>query len=343
MQILNPSKWYLHPVFIFACSIFSLAAFLVVTVSWYMEITTALEIVVLKFNIDPKLIFPSKTGMTILVLTALIAVVLIGILMAFVYYQKTVNLFRLQHNFIYNFTHELKTPVTSLRIYLETFIRHELSSEEIKKYSGNMLEDINRLTGNINSILDLARIESQNFGSKITRESLVKLVEDFCTKNATLFRKLDIKIEPDTLSKNRMIYPVNLFLFEILLMNIISNAAKYNESSHPTLVIRFKNYLNKVTMEFIDNGIGVDKKEVGKIFRKFYQSDQSSSGDFSGSGLGLYLVSSISAIHGWKATADSNKKGKQGATFTITIPKASIASVREKRLWKRLKKSVSWS
>ena len=118
MQILNPSRWYLHPVFIFACSIFALATFLVMTVSWYMEITSALEVIILKFHIDPKLIFPSKTGMTILVLSALIAVVLIGILLAFIYYQKTVNLFRLQHNFIYNFTHELKTPVTSLKIYL---------------------------------------------------------------------------------------------------------------------------------------------------------------------------------------------------------------------------------
>jgi two-component system, OmpR family, phosphate regulon sensor histidine kinase PhoR len=340
MQILNPSRWYLHPVFIFACSIFALATFLVMTVSWYMEITSALEVIILKFHIDPRLIFPSKTGMTILVLIALIAVVLIGILLAFIYYQKTVNLFRLQHNFIYNFTHELKTPVTSLRIYLETFIKHDLKPGEIKKYSGNMLEDINRLTENINSILDLARIESQNFGSEITRESLVKLVEQFCKKNTSLFR--DLNIEIDNQSKSDLKYPVNLFLFEMLLMNIISNAIKYNESSKPELVIRFRNFIQKVTIEFIDNGIGVDKQEAKKIFRKFYQSGRYKANDVSGSGLGLYLVSSISVIHGWKATAASNGKGK-GATFTITIPKASIANVREKNLWKQLKKSVSWS
>ncbi len=110
-----------------------------------MEITSALEVIILKFHIDPRLIFPSKTGMTILVLSALLAVVLIGILLAFIYYQKTVNLFRLQHNFIYNFTHELKTPVTSLRIYLETFIRHPMKPDDVKKYSENMLEDIKRL------------------------------------------------------------------------------------------------------------------------------------------------------------------------------------------------------
>ena len=340
MQILNPSRWYLHPVFIFTCSIFALATFLVLTVSWYMEITSALEVIILKFHIDPKLIFPSKTGMTILVLSALIAVVLTGIFLAFIYYQKTVNLFRLQHNFIYNFTHELKTPVTSLKIYLETFIRHQLEPGDIKKYSENMLEDLNRLTDNINSILNLARIESQNFGSEVTRDSLIKLVEDFCEKNASLFRNLDIEIENQ--STSQMVYPVNEFLFEMLLMNIISNAIKYNESQTPKLIIRFKSFIQKVTIEFVDNGIGVDKREAKKIFRKFYQSGRYQKNDVSGSGLGLYLVSSIASIHGWRASAASKGKGT-GATFTITIPRASIANVREKNIWKRLKKSVSWS
>jgi two-component system, OmpR family, phosphate regulon sensor histidine kinase PhoR len=340
MQILNPSRWYLHPVFIFACSIFALATFLVMTVSWYMEITRALEVVILKFNIDPTSIFPSKTGMTILILIALIAVVLAGILLAFIYYQKTVNLFRLQHNFIYNFTHELKTPVTSLRIYLETFIRHTLGQEDIKKYSENMLQDINRLTDNINSILNLARIESQNFGSEVTRGNLVEIVENFCLKNASLFRNLEITIENQ--SNNPMIYPVNLFLFEMLLMNIISNAVKYNESERPRLIIRFKSFIQKVTIEFIDNGIGVDKKEQKQIFKKFYQSDREHKKDVSGSGLGLYLVSSIAMIHGWRTTVASEGKSK-GATFIITIPTTGIADIREKQLWKRLKKSVSWS
>jgi two-component system, OmpR family, phosphate regulon sensor histidine kinase PhoR len=340
MQILNPSRWYLHPVFIFACSIFALATFLVLTISWYMEITSALEVIILRFHIDPKLIFPSKTGMTILILIALLGVVLIGIFLAFIYYQKTMNLFRLQHNFIYNFTHELKTPVTSLRIYLETFIRHPLEQSDIKKYSENMLLDINRLTENINSILNLARIESQNFGSEVTRDSLVGLVNVFCEKNASLFRDLDIKIE--NFSNNPMIYPVNLFLFEMLLMNIISNAIKYNESDTPNLKIQFRSYLQKITIDFIDNGIGIDKRETRKIFRKFYQTNRKDYNEATGSGLGLYLVSSISMIHGWRVSATSKGKGK-GATFTITIPRASIANVREKNLWKRLKKSVSWS
>jgi len=324
-------------VFIFACSIFALATFLVLTVSLYMEIRSALEVVMLKFNISPQVIFPSKTGMTILVLSLLIFVVLAGIFLAFIYYQKTVNLFRLQHNFIYNFTHELKTPVTSLRLYLETFIRHPMDPADVKKYSTAMLKDVDRLTENIDRILNLARIESQNFGSKVTRESLVVLLKDFCRKNASLFRDLDVKIENP--SGGRFEYPINAFLLDILLTNIFSNAIRYNESRTPSLTILFKSYLQKVTIDFIDNGIGVDKEDAKKIFRKFYQGDRNSNQANTGSGLGLYLVSSIAAIHGWRASVSSEGKGK-GAKFTITIPRASIAGVRDKELWKRLKKNV---
>jgi len=267
----------------------------------------------------------------------LIFVVLAGIFLAFIYYQKTVNLFRLQHNFIYNFTHELKTPVTSLRLYLETFIRHPMEPEAVKKYSTDMLKDIDRLTENIDRILNLARIESQNFGSKVTRENLVVFLKTFCRKNASLFRGLDVRIKNP--SGGRFEYPVNAFLLDILLTNIFSNAIRYNESRTPCLTILFKSYLQKVTIDFIDNGIGVDKEDAKKIFRKFYQGDRNNNQTNTGSGLGLYLVSSIAAIHGWRASVSSEGTGK-GAKFTITIPRASIASVRDKELWKRLKKNV---
>ncbi len=337
MYMVRPARWYLHPVFIFTCSIIALAVFLVLTVSLYMEITTAFESVVAKFHIDPGVVFPSKTGMTITALTLLITVVMAGILLAFIYYQKTMDLFQLQHNFIYNFTHELKTPVTSLRLYLETFVLHELSSEQIAEYSSSMLNDVDRLMDNIDRILNLARIESQNFGTRMEREDLVTLVGEFCKKNASLFRGCNIQIHNDGTEKFEI--PVNGFLFDMLLMNIVSNAVKYNDSDTPALDIVFTTHLQKKTIDFIDNGIGVPRKESKKIFRKFYQGRTSSQSRKLGSGLGLYLVASIANIHGWKVSVTS--KGKdQGSCFTITIPGSGIEGIRKKDVWKRLKKNV---
>ena len=73
------------------------------------------------------------------------------------------QLYRMQNNFINNFTHELKTPVTSLQLYLQTFSRYELSREDQLKYIGYMLTDVNRLTENINRMLNLAKLESKSY------------------------------------------------------------------------------------------------------------------------------------------------------------------------------------
>jgi signal transduction histidine kinase len=340
MQIFNPSKWYLHPVFIFACSILALATALVITISWYMEITAALEVVIKNFNIDPGQIFPSKTGMILLVLTLLVTVVLAGILLAFIYYQRTVRLFRLQHNFIYNFTHELKTPVTSLKLYLETFLRHRLGPEEIRKYTEYMLRDVGRLTDNINSILNLARIESRSYGADLTNQDLVEVIRDFCSRNASLFRGCAITVEsPDD---RDFVYPVNLLLFEMLLMNILSNAVKYNESGKPEVRIVFRPGKQRLVIEFQDNGIGIEKQEIRKIFRKFYQTRPQDGSGVRGSGLGLYLVFSIAKIHGWKIAASSGGRG-QGAVFSLTLPPSGRVDLGKRNLWKMLTKSVSWS
>ncbi len=317
MQIENTSKWYLHPVFIFTCSIIALTTSLVLTTYWYMEITAALEIIIKKFHIDPKQIFPSKTGMIFIVLTLLVTVVLAGIFLAFVYYQRTVRLFRLQHNFIYNFTHELKTPVTSLKIYIETFLRHKIKEDDIKKYSKYMLDDIDRLIKNINSILNLAKIESQTYEAELSYEDLAQKAKEFCTKNQTLFR--NCKINVITPEKTKTICQVNILLFEILLMNILSNAVKYNESKQPEINIYFRFYKKKIIVDFKDNGIGIEKKEIKKIFSKFYQIEKHENIDVKGTGLGLYLVSSIAKIHGWKIKAKSDGK-KKGAVFTLSIP-----------------------
>ncbi|MBF0210257.1 MAG: HAMP domain-containing histidine kinase [Desulfamplus sp.] len=318
MNILHSSKWYLHPVFIFACSIISLATALILTIYWYIEITAALQIIIQKFNIDPGQIFPSRTGMTILVLTLLVTVVLAGILLAFIYYQRTLRLFQLQHNFIYNFTHELKTPVTSLKIYLETFLRHNLEPHDIKKYSEYMLNDVGRLTENINSILNLARIESGAYNTDLTDQNIVELIEKFCEKNKTLFHNCDIIINRPN-SEYKLIYPVNTLLFDMLLMNILSNAVKYNKSDEPYVKITFRHVKQKLMIDFADNGIGIEKHELKKIFRKFYQAKTINGADIKGSGLGLYLVLNIAKIHGWNVTAKSEGSCK-GAIFTISIP-----------------------
>jgi len=187
-----------------------------------------------------------------------------------VYSQKMTRLNRLQHEFIKNFTHELKTAVTSLKLYLETFLKHDLPREERIKYIGYMLQDVERLADNISRILNLARIETKTYGGKFATAELVETLRQFHQYNLHLFGNCDIRIHNP--SGQPFICPINQALFEILVMNILNNGIKYNDSERPRIDIHFLLQKNKLHIRFEDNGIGIEKGEMKKIFRKFYQA-----------------------------------------------------------------------
>lgn len=311
------SKWFLHPLFVFIFSILALGTSLVLYIYWYIEASAGLRAVVKKFNLDSGQVFAPQTWIVILVLSLLVGIILMGIFIIFVYNQKNLQLYRMQHNFISNFTHELKTPVTSLKLYLETFLKHELSREDQSKYIGFMIQDVSRLTGNINQILNLAKIESKSYKEEFVVTGLVHLVQQFCKNNRHLFQNCTIRIEhpPEKL----FYYRINLSLFEMLLMNLLTNAVKYNESAEPEINITFFVKNRKLHIRFEDNGIGLKKTDTKKIFKKFYQVGRSDDMSAKGTGLGLYLVQNIARIHHGSIVAESKGEGK-GSAFTLSLP-----------------------
>ena len=118
---------------------------------------------VTKYRVEPNQFQESETWVIILMLSILVSLTLFGVAIIFIYYQKLFKLYRFQQNFINGFTHELKTPIASLRLYLDTFKRHELSSEEMNKYINFMINDTERLTLNVNQILQIAKIEDKSY------------------------------------------------------------------------------------------------------------------------------------------------------------------------------------
>ncbi|MEI8172116.1 MAG: HAMP domain-containing sensor histidine kinase [Deltaproteobacteria bacterium] len=314
---MNRFKWYYHPIFIFVFSILALATSLFLYIYWYIEVSAVLSEVVQKHHLDPGQFFEVKTWVVIMVLSILMGIILVGVFIIFIYNQKTWQLYRLQRNFINSFTHELKTPVTSLKLYLDTFAKHELSREEQIKYIGYMILDVDRLLDHINRILNLARIESGSFRKEFVKEDLVRTVSQFYQNNADLFRNFEVRVHnPAEMPIHCQINPP---LFDMLLMNIMINAMKYNESANPRLDVRFIPRKKGLDVRFEDNGIGIQQSEIKKIFRIFYQVGHADDMTAKGSGLGLYMVQQIARIHRGKVTAESEGEGK-GTVFTLTLP-----------------------
>ncbi len=313
---MNQPRWFFHPIFLLVLSIVALTACLFLYIYWYVEASAGLAALARRINIDSREFTSARTWVVILTLSILFAVILLGINMIFVYTQKASQLFRMQNNFINNFTHELKTPVTSIKLYLQTFLLHDFPEEERKKYIHFMLKDIDRLSDNITRILNLAKIESQSYKGEYLRIDIIQLVKRFIEHNQHLFLEADIKIHvPENIP---IICDINPPLFEMLIMNLLTNAIQYNSSDIPRVDITFTKNKRKAIIRFADNGMGIEKKYRKKIFKKFFQAPHPQTVLSKGSGLGLYLARMIVRQHKGKIQASSEGPGK-GTVFTVIL------------------------
>lgn len=310
--------WFLHPVAIFIFSIIALGLSLFLYIYWYVEVSTGLKTVIEKTNLDPDQFVAWQTWVVIMVLSILVGIILLGIIVVFIYQRKTLALYRAQHRFINSFTHELKTPTTSLQLYLETMIRHELPREKQLKYLHYMLEDVARLTDDINGILNLARLEAKVAGVEFVIVDLVEEVVEFYRKNEQLFRGSEILVHK---SQDQCYYcSINHALFQMVLMNLLSNAVRYNEKDTPQINISFSQTDKMVQLCITDNGVGFEKSQAKKIFKKFFQIEKESLTHAGGTGLGLYMVDQVVRLHKGKIVAQSDGPGK-GAQFIVSLPR----------------------
>jgi two-component system phosphate regulon sensor histidine kinase PhoR len=316
------APWFFHPIAVFALSLTALVSSLFLYIYWYVEVRSGLMTLARRFDLDPVQVLTPETWVVIVVLSILVSIILLGIFIIFIYNQKSLQLYRLQSRFINNFTHELKTPVTSLQLFLETFLKYELPRPDQEKYIHYMLADVGRLSANISRILNLARLESKSYLAEFTATDLVQLVEQCLKENHALLAGSRIAIHD---SGRQFIYPVDRSLFAMLVVNLLTNAIKYNEASTPQVDIHLSCTPRHLQMSFTDNGIGIDQKEARKIFRRFYQSGRPVQKHLISSGVGLNLVQNIAKIHHGRVEARRREEGT-GSVFTILLPVEKLAA-----------------
>jgi signal transduction histidine kinase len=263
------------------------------------------------------LVLEEKSWPILAILICTLALILLGIGILISYYHKTSQLYRLQENFLNNFTHELKTPIASIRLYLETFLRYELSREEQLEFVQYMLQDTQRLSHNVQQILQIGRLENKHQNYHFENCDIEHFIQEFLQSNRHIFMKG--KIEVINQLNHRLFLSVNKGLFEILIMNLVSNAFKYSQGP-VDLNIKIYAKSRRLLIDFTDNGLGIEKTDLKKIFQKFRQgkNDQKTSNK-GGTGLGLYSAKQIVDIHRGKIWAQSQGPGF-GSTFTLSFP-----------------------
>jgi two-component system sensor histidine kinase CiaH len=246
-----------------------------------------------------------------------LAMVLLGATLIFRTMRREVLLIRQQANFLAAVTHELKSPLASIRLYTETMQLRDAPPETRQRYLASMRADIDRLEGLVGNLLAVARLEAGEFvlhhiDLDLGREigALVRSAEEEMRARQAPLRltpaaeALPVRMDPGAL--------------ETVLRNLLDNAAKYNAEGHG-VEIRLDRQGEHAVLSVIDGGIGLPPGESGKIFQRFYRVGDEMVRQTEGSGLGLYLVQALVEGSGGEVSAHSEGPGK-GCTFTVRLP-----------------------
>ncbi len=223
--------------------------------------------------------------------------------------------------FVGNLAHELKTPIFNIQGYLDTLAENDdMDSELRKKFLERAISSCERLEHLVSDLDEISRLESGAVPLKIVRFDILQLAHDVCDslekfaeeKNVTLFVKNgpfnELWVEAD---RNKI---------EQVLINLIVNSLNYGVEGGETR-IRFYDMNDNVLIEVADNGIGIAKEHLARLFERFYRVDKSRSRHEGGSGLGLAICKHIIENHQQTLTVRSTEE--VGSTFGFTIKKSN--------------------
>ena len=238
---------------------------------------------------------------------------LIGIVFINRGYHKEILAAKQSSNFLLSITHELKSPIASIRLGFETLQRKKLSEEQSHVLLKNGINDTDRLNNLVSDLLLSARLEStyqlntELFSLEILIEECVQLLKQ---KFPTAILKVNLIQEmPEILADYSAIRSV--------IINLLENAVKYSDSV-PEINIGLTSNNERCVIEISDKGIGIDQSERKKIFEKFYRVGNEDQRKTKGTGLGLYIVDQIVRAHNGSITVSSNQP--KGTIFNVFLP-----------------------
>jgi signal transduction histidine kinase len=222
----------------------------------------------------------------------------------------------LYDNFIANITHELKSPLSSIQLYLETLSSKKLSVEKQNEFYAIMAKDTTRLHKLINSILEVSRLEQKRVAHNFhiyDADNILSQIIDNSIKHFNLPEGVVI-----TQGKTGSQCVIDKEAMQIVFDNFTDNAVKYT-AGNVKINIKLKTFLKKIVIEFTDKGIGIGLKDQKTIFDKFHRINNKAIPNVKGTGLGLYWVKEIIRLHGGKTSVRSEGINK-GTTFIIELP-----------------------
>jgi signal transduction histidine kinase len=257
-----------------------------------------------------------RTGLMLFLGILFFALLIAGLALNTIFLIREIRRNEQHDSFINAVTHELKTPVASIRLYLETLRKREPEPAKRQEFYDIMLADTERLLATIEKVLEAGRTGSaRRIGHKAPVD-LTHLVRECAAEARTRYRLPESAIQVTA--------PFAAWVegdsheLRAAISNLLENAVKY---SGPEVRVRAEigRRHGAVTVRVRDEGAGIAPAELKRVFKRFYRIPGALSQRVKGTGLGLYIVSSIAKRHGGKVFAESEGAGR-GSTFTLELP-----------------------
>ncbi|MFN6202995.1 MAG: sensor histidine kinase [Acidobacteriota bacterium] len=248
--------------------------------------------------------------------------IIAGLVLNTIYLVREIRRNEQHDTFINAVTHELKTPIASIRLYLETLRKHELSEEKRQEFYEVMLHENDRLLHTVEQVLRASRSGYQNRAILTTPIDLTALVRDcvLLTRQRTNLPSESLHYSDNLAAEEKAWVRGDTDELRTAITNLIDNAIKYSTDQIKVNIEVVALDKSRVAVRVTDQGIGIPRGELKQIFKRFYRAPRRVANRVKGTGLGLFIVRSVIARHGGKAYAESRGEGL-GSTFTIQLPR----------------------
>jgi signal transduction histidine kinase len=251
--------------------------------------------------------------------------IIVGLVLLCAWLVREMRVNQRQQAFLDAVTHEMKTPLASMRLFLETLGRHDVNPDRRRDFLERMAEDVERLEHTVSQVLAAARAEGTvrrpRSGPVALAEVLSESIEAIRERHGLAEEAIRLERESPVSARGD---PDEL---GVVFRNLLENAVKYSE---PPVEVRVRlSYAgnDRVEVEIVDRGIGIERRELRKIFKRFYRVGRDVQRHAAGLGLGLFIVGNLVRRQGGRVVARSEGSGR-GSRFVITLRAADAAESR---------------
>jgi two-component system, OmpR family, sensor histidine kinase SenX3 len=289
------------------------------TIAFFIALGVCLVALAMFLNVS-WIVFHKRSTLLLVLGIIFFSVIIAGLVVNTIFIVREIKRNERQDTFLNAVTHELKTPIASIRLYLETLQSRPLDETQRRDFYRIMLEDSERLLGTVEQVLKAGEVRQGTRRRNWREVNLTAIVSDTLELARLRHHLPEEALRFGMRPNDELLVMGNPEELRTAVFNLFDNAIKYSGTEKDIIVDVVTPDLDTIALSVRDRGIGIPALELKRIFNRFYRVPSPTSGQVKGTGLGLFIVRSIARRYGGDAYAESQGEGL-GSTFTIRLPR----------------------